>query len=39
MRSITESGENNPRNPGGLNTGGVGGVQVANVSVDIEIGN
>ncbi len=34
MKSITEMGENNPRSPGGLNTGGVGGVQVADVSVD-----
>ncbi len=38
MKSITEMGENNPRNPGGLNTGGVGGVQVADVSVDMETG-
>ena len=38
MKSITEMGENNPRNPGGLNTGGVGGVQVADVMVDTETG-
>jgi xanthine dehydrogenase YagR molybdenum-binding subunit len=38
MKSVTEMGENNPRNPGGLNTGGVGGVQVADVSVDVETG-
>lgn len=38
MKSITELGENNPRSPGGLNTGGVGGVQVADVSVDVETG-
>ena len=37
-RSIVEMGENNPRSPGGLNTGGVGGVQVADVSVDVETG-
>ncbi len=37
-RTISEMGENNPRRPGGLNTGGVGGVQVADVSVDIETG-
>ena len=37
-RTIMEMGENNPRNPGGLNTGGVGGVQVADVSVDTETG-
>ena len=37
-KTITEMGENNPRNPGGLNTGGVGGVQVADVSVDVETG-
>jgi len=35
---IVEMGENLPRNPGGLNTGGVGGVQVADVSVDTETG-
>lgn len=37
-QDITAMGENNPRNPGGLNTGGVGGVQVADVSVDVETG-
>ncbi|MFN7993803.1 MAG: xanthine dehydrogenase family protein molybdopterin-binding subunit [Bryobacteraceae bacterium] len=35
---ISEMGENNPRNPGGLNSSGVGGVQMADVSVDIETG-
>ena len=35
---IVAMGENNPRSPGGLNTGGVGGVQVAEVAVDIETG-
>jgi len=31
-------GENNQRNPGGLNSSGVGGVQMADVSVDTETG-
>ena len=35
---ISEMGENNPRNPGGLMAAGVGGVQMADVSVDIETG-
>lgn len=35
---ISEMGENNPKSPGGLNTGGVGGVQIADVSVDVETG-
>jgi xanthine dehydrogenase YagR molybdenum-binding subunit len=35
---ISEMGENNPRNPGGLNSSGVGGVQMADVSVDTETG-
>jgi xanthine dehydrogenase YagR molybdenum-binding subunit len=35
---ISEMGENQPRNPGGLNTGGVAGVEVADVSVDTETG-
>ena len=37
---ISETGENNPRTAEreGLNTGGVGGVQMADVSVDIETG-
>ncbi|MBZ5586249.1 MAG: xanthine dehydrogenase family protein molybdopterin-binding subunit, partial [Acidobacteriia bacterium] len=35
---ISEMGENNPRNPGGLNTGGAAGVQIADVSVDTETG-
>jgi len=36
--SITETGANDPRNPMGLNTGGASGVQMADVSVDIETG-
>ncbi len=35
---IQETGRNDPRNPQGLNTLGVGGVQMADVSVDIETG-
>ncbi len=35
---ISEMGENNPRSPGGLNSSGVGGVEVADVSVDTETG-
>jgi len=35
---IDETGENNPQNPGGLNTGGASGVQMADVTVDIETG-
>ncbi len=35
---ISEMGENNPRNPGGLMSQGVGGVQMADVSVDTETG-
>jgi xanthine dehydrogenase YagR molybdenum-binding subunit len=35
---ISEMGENNPRNPGGLMSSGVGGVQMADVSVDTETG-
>ena len=35
---ISEMGENNQRNPGGLNTSGSAGVQVADVSVDTETG-
>jgi xanthine dehydrogenase YagR molybdenum-binding subunit len=35
---IEENGENNPQNPGGLNTGGASGVQIADVTVDIETG-
>jgi xanthine dehydrogenase YagR molybdenum-binding subunit len=38
MNSITEIGENSPRNPGGLNASGAAGVQVADVSVDVETG-
>lgn len=37
-QSITESGRNDPRNPRGLNTQGVAGIQVADVSVDTETG-
>lgn len=36
--TISETGRNEPKNPQGLNTGGVGGVQMADVSVDIETG-
>ena len=35
---ISEMGENNPRNPGGLMSSGVGGIQMADVSVDSETG-
>ncbi|HWQ52665.1 MAG TPA: xanthine dehydrogenase family protein molybdopterin-binding subunit [Bryobacteraceae bacterium] len=35
---ISEMGANDPRNPGGLNSSGVGGIQVADVSVDTETG-
>jgi xanthine dehydrogenase YagR molybdenum-binding subunit len=40
VNSISEMGENNPRNAPqeGLNTGGTGGVQMADVSVDTETG-
>jgi xanthine dehydrogenase YagR molybdenum-binding subunit len=38
VRTISEMGANSRRNPGGLNTGGVGGVQIADVSVDVETG-
>jgi xanthine dehydrogenase YagR molybdenum-binding subunit len=40
VTSISEMGENNPRTAPqeGLNTGGTGGVQMADVSVDIETG-
>ena len=35
---ISEMGENNQRNPGGLNSSGAAGVQIADVSVDTETG-
>lgn len=40
VTSISETGQNDPRQAAreGLNTGGVGGVQVADVTVDIETG-
>ena len=38
VKGISEMGENNQRNPGGLNSSGVGGVQMADVSVDTETG-
>jgi xanthine dehydrogenase YagR molybdenum-binding subunit len=38
VTAISEMGENNQRNPGGLNSSGVGGVQMADVSVDTETG-
>ncbi len=37
-RTISETGKNDPKNPGGLNTQGVGGIQMADVSVDTETG-
>jgi len=37
-KTITEMGVNNQRGPGGLIGGGVGGVQMADVSVDTETG-
>jgi xanthine dehydrogenase YagR molybdenum-binding subunit len=36
--SITETASNEPKNPLGLNTGGASGVQMADVSVDMETG-
>jgi len=36
--TITETGANDPRNPMGLNTGGASGVQMADVTVDMETG-
>jgi xanthine dehydrogenase YagR molybdenum-binding subunit len=40
VNSIAETGQNDPRQAAreGLNTGGVGGVQIADVSVDVETG-
>jgi xanthine dehydrogenase YagR molybdenum-binding subunit len=38
VKQISEMGENDQRNPGGLNSSGVGGVQMADVSVDTETG-
>ena len=38
VKGISEMGENNQRNPGGLNSSGVGGVQMAHVAVDTETG-
>ncbi len=38
VRTISETGAHDPRNPMGLSTLGVGGVQMADVSVDIETG-
>lgn len=38
VQSISETGQNDPRNPRGLNTQGVAGVQIADVSVDVETG-
>ncbi|HWB96494.1 MAG TPA: xanthine dehydrogenase family protein molybdopterin-binding subunit [Bryobacteraceae bacterium] len=35
---ISEMGANDQRNPGGLNSSGVGGIQMADVSVDTETG-
>jgi xanthine dehydrogenase YagR molybdenum-binding subunit len=38
VNPIVEMGANDPRNPGGLTTGGVGGCHMADVSVDTETG-
>ena len=38
VKAISEMGENNPKMPGGLISSGVGGVQIADVSVDVETG-
>ncbi|MBM3724097.1 MAG: xanthine dehydrogenase family protein molybdopterin-binding subunit [Acidobacteria bacterium] len=38
VKSISEMGTNDPKNPGGLNSQGASGVQMAHVSVDIETG-
>lgn len=38
VAAVEAQGRNNPRNPRGLNTGGVAGVQMAEVSVDMETG-
>lgn len=38
VESISEMGENNPQKTEGLNTGGASGVQMADVSVDMETG-
>src|SRR5580700_2183096 len=35
---ISEMGENDPRKPSGLNSSGVAGIQMADVSVDVETG-
>lgn len=37
-RTISETGRNDPKNPGGLNTQGVGGIQMADCSVDKDTG-
>ncbi len=37
-RTISETGKNDPKNPGGLNTQGVGGIQMADCSVDMDTG-
>jgi xanthine dehydrogenase YagR molybdenum-binding subunit len=37
-KTISEMGRNDPKNPGGLNTLGVAGIQMADVSVDVETG-
>lgn len=37
-QTITENGANDPRNPGKLNTSGASGIQMADVSVDMETG-
>lgn len=38
VKTISENGRNDPKNPGGLNTQGVGGIQMSEVDVDTETG-
>lgn len=38
VKTISEMGANEQKNPGGLNSAGVGGIQMADVSVDTETG-
>jgi len=38
LKPVSEMGQNDPKNPMGLNTGGVGGVQISHVAVDTETG-
>ncbi len=39
MKTVTEMGANDPKNPGGLNSSGVGGMQMAEVEVDTDTGS